>query len=94
MILKNLTNSPQMVAGHRIPARGMSEPIELDARTVLAVKACGLFVIMEPPAEEPTDAYDDMTTDELKELYEVVTGEKPHHKTGRAKLLDAIRADG
>lgn len=90
MILKNLTNSPQMVAGHRIPARGTSEPIELDPQTLKVVKASGLYAILEPTG----DAYDDMTTDELKELYEVVTGEKPHHKTGRAKLLDAIRADG
>ena len=94
MILKNLTNSPQMVAGHRIQARGTSEPIELDPQTLKVVKASGLYAILDSAPEPTGDAYDDMTTDELKELYEVVTGEKPHHKTGRAKLLDAIRADG
>ena len=105
MILKNLTNSPQMVGPHRIPARGQSEPIELDARMLLAVKSSGLFAILDDPTGPldhdgdgkpggSTDAFDQMSTDELKELYEVVTGEKPHHRTGRAKLLEAIRADG
>lgn len=93
MILKNLTNSPQMIAGHRVPARGVSEPIELDDRTILAVKSSGIFVILDTP-DEPTDAFDQMTDDQLRELYEVVMEKKPHHKTGRAKLLEVARANG
>lgn len=101
MILKNLTNSPQMVGPHRIPARGQSEPIELDARMLLAVKSSGIFTILagdsaptqEGPPPPPTDAFDAMSDDDLRELYEVVKGKAPHHKTGRAKLLEAVRAD-
>lgn len=93
MILKNLTNSPQMVGPHLIPARGQSESIELDDRMILAVKSCGIFTILDD-APAPADAFDQMDTADLRELYEVVTGDKPHHKTGRVKLLEAIRADG
>lgn len=101
MILKNLTNSPQVVAGHRIPARGTSEPMELDAATERNVRACGLFSIVDPLDHDgdgkpggSVDAFDQMSTDELRELYEVVTGRKPHPKTGRDKLLETVRADG
>lgn len=92
-ILKNLTNSPQMVAGHRIGARETSEPIEIDDRMVLAVKACGVFELSESGAAT-ADAFDAMSDDELRELYEVVAGKKPHHKLSRAKLLETVRADG
>lgn len=98
-ILKNLTNSPQMVAEHRIGARETSEPIEIDDRMVLAVRACGIFELSEPTSRkaEPAaagDAFDAMSDDELRELYEVVAGKKPHHKLSRAKLLETVRADG
>jgi hypothetical protein len=92
-ILKNLTNSPQMVAEHRIGARETSEPIEIDDRMVLAVKACGVFELTESGAAT-ADAFDAMSDDELRELYEVVAGKKPHHKLGRDKLLETVRADG
>ena len=92
-ILKNLTNSPQMVAEHRIGARETSEPIEIDDRMVLAVKACGIFELTESGAAT-ADAFDAMSDDELRELYEVVAGKKPHHKLSRAKLLETVRADG
>lgn len=94
-ILKNLTNSPQMVAEHRIGARETSEPIEIDDRMVLAVKACGIFELTESGAAATSaDAFDAMSDDELRELYEVVAGKKPHHKLSRAKLLETVRADG
>lgn len=92
-ILKNLTNSPQMVAEHRIGARETSEPIEIDDRMILAVRACGIFELTESGAAT-ADAFDAMSDDELRELYEVVKGKKPHHKLGRAKLLKTVRADG
>lgn len=96
-ILKNLTNSPQMVAEHRIGARETSEPIEIDDRMILAVKACGIFTVEESASSPPLgsgDAFDAMSDDELRELYEVVAGKKPHHKLSRAKLLETVRADG
>ena len=98
--LKNLTNSPQMVAEHRIGARETSEPIEIDDRMVLAVKACGIFELTEStsrkaePVPATADAFDAMSDDELRELYEVVAGKKPHHKLSRANLLETVRADG
>ena len=91
-ILKNLTNSPQMVAEHRIGARETSEPIEIDDRMILAVRATGIFTVADGGA--PQDAFDAMSDDELRELYEVVAGKKPHHKLSRAKLLETVRADG
>lgn len=91
-ILKNLTNSPQMVAEHRIGARETSEPLELDDRMILAVRACGIFTVAD--GGTPQDAFDAMSDDELRELYEVVAGKKPHHKLGRDKLLETVRADG
>lgn len=92
-ILKNLTNSPQMVAEHRIGARETSEPIEIDDRMILAVRACGIFELTESGAAT-ADAFDAMSDDELRELYEVVKGKKAHHRLGRAKLLKTVRADG
>lgn len=90
-ILKNLTNSPQTVGKTRIGARATSEPIELDDRMVLAVRACGVFALS---AASTGDAFDAMSDDELRELFEVVTNRKPHHKLSRAKLLETVRADG
>lgn len=92
-ILKNLTNSPQNVGKTRIGARETSEPIEIDDRMVLAVKACGIFELTESGAAT-ADAFDAMSDDELRELYEVVKGKKPHHKLSRDKLLETVRADG
>jgi hypothetical protein len=91
-VLKNLTNSPQMVGPYCVGARATSEPLELDDRMILAVRACGIFTVADGGA--PQDAFDAMSDDELRELYEVVAGKKPHHKLGRDKLLETVRADG
>lgn len=93
-ILKNLTNSPQNVGKTRIGARATSEPIEIEAHLLPIVERSGLFQVM--PADQPAaeDAFDAMSDDELRELYEVVKGKKPHHKLSRAKLLETVRADG
>lgn len=102
-ILKNLTNSPQMVGPHCVGARATSEPLELDDRMILAVRACGIFTVSAPAADRPAplapevveaDAFTAMSDDELRELYEVVAGKKPHHRLGRDKLLETVRADG
>ena len=82
-----------MVGPHRIPARGQSEPIELDDRMILAVRSCGLFTIIDAPVARPLDhdgdetggsidAFDQMSTDDLRELYEVVTGKAPYRQDG------------
>jgi len=91
-ILKNRTNSPQTVAKVRIGARATTEPMDLDDATFAAVDRSGLFDVTS--ADTPADAFDAMSDDELRELYEVVTGKKPRHKMGRAKLLETVRADG
>lgn len=93
-ILKNLTNSPQNVGKTRIGARATSEPIDIEAHLLPIVERSGLFQVM--PADQPAaeDAFDAMSDDELRELYEVVKGKKPHHKLSRAKLLETVRADG
>lgn len=91
-ILKNLTNSPQNVGKTRIGARATSEPIDIEAHLLPIVERSGLFQVT--PADQPADAFDAMSDDELRELYEVVKGKKPHHKLSRAKLLETVRADG
>lgn len=91
-ILKNLTNSPQNVGKTRIGARATSEPIDIEAHLLPIVERSGLFQVT--PADQPADAFDAMSDDELRELYEVVAGKKPHHKLSRAKLLETVRADG
>lgn len=93
-ILKNLTNSPQTVGKTRIGARATSEPIDIEAHLLPIVERSGLFQVM--PADQPAaeDAFDAMSDDELRELFEVVKGKKPHHKLSRAKLLETVRADG
>lgn len=91
-ILKNLTNSPQTVGKTRIGARAMSEPIDIEAHLLPIVERSGLFQVT--PADQPQDAFDAMSDDELRELFEVVKGKKPHHKLSRAKLLETVRADG
>lgn len=91
-ILKNLTNSPQNVGKTRIGARATSEPIDIEAHLLPIVERSGLFQVT--PADQPQDAFDAMSDDELRELYEVVKGKKPHHKLSRAKLLETVRADG
>lgn len=91
-ILKNLTNSPQNVGKTRIGARATSEPIDIEAHLLPIVERSGLFQVM--PADQPQDAFDAMSDDELRELFEVVKGKKPHHKLSRAKLLETVRADG
>lgn len=91
-ILKNLTNSPQTVGKTRIGARATSEPIDIEAHLMPIIERSGLFQVM--PADQPQDAFDAMSDDELRELYEVVKGKKPHHKLSRAKLLETVRADG
>lgn len=91
-ILKNLTNSPQTVGKTRIGARATSEPIDIEAHLLPIVERSGLFQVM--PADQPQDAFDAMSDDEIRELYEVVKGKKPHHKLSRAKLLETVRADG
>ena len=96
-ILKNLTNSPQMVAEHRIGARETSEPIDIEAHLLPIVERSGLFQVTphgEGAPEPEVDAFDAMSDDELRELYEIVKGKKPHHKLSRAKLLETVRADG
>lgn len=94
-ILKNLTNSPQNVGKTRIGARATSEPIDIEAHLLPIVERSGLFQVMPHGEGAPeSDAFDAMSDDELRELYEVVKGKKPHHKLSRAKLLETVRADG
>ncbi len=42
----------------------------------------------------PAAGLDDMTDDELRAHVEAVTGTKPHHKAGRAKLLAMLDSAG
>jgi hypothetical protein len=91
-ILKNITNSPQNVGKTRIGARATSEPIDIEAHLLPIVERSGLFQVT--PHGSESDAFDAMNDDELRELYEVVKGKKPHHKLSRAKLLETVRADG
>lgn len=42
-------------------------------------------------AEAEGDRFDNMTDDELRDFIEDATGERPHPRTGRPKLLAAAR---
>ena len=41
---------------------------------------------------KPNDAFDDMPDDGLRDAVEDKTGERPHHRTSRAKLLEMLRS--
>lgn len=48
---------------------------------------------INPPEPLPeADAYDGMSDEALRDMIEEKTGDRPHPRTGRAKLLDAVRA--
>lgn len=50
--------------------------------------------INPPVALENADGpYAGMTDEALRDMVEEKTGDRPHPRTGRAKLLDALRAD-
>lgn len=91
-ILRNRTNSPQTVAGQRIAARGTSDPVELDALTLGVVERMGLLSVSPADTAPDADAFDAMSDEELRDVAESLTGKKPHHKTGRAKLLETVRS--
>ena len=38
--------------------------------------------------EKEVTGFDDMTDDELRDEIEALTGTRPHHRTGRAKLVE------
>ena len=43
--------------------------------------------IQGTPEELGTDSGDQFSDEQLRDVIETVTGTKPHHKTGRAKLV-------
>jgi len=48
---------------------------------------------INPPVSLPeADAYDGMSDEALRDMVEEKTGDRPHQRTGRAKLLAAVRA--
>ena len=44
--------------------------------------------IQGTPEELGTDSGDQFSDEQLRDVIETITGTKPHHKTGRAKLVD------
>ena len=79
-------------------APGESKPIELPDNIAEDERTAGMEVsAVEAPsgdASEPEgegDNFDAMTEDELRDFIEDNTGERPHPRTGRAKLLAAAR---
>lgn len=63
---------------------------------VKAYEAAGIAVKVQASATGAKNAhvedgpYPDMTDDDLRKRIEDATGEKPHHKTGRAKLVEQV----
>lgn len=45
------------------------------------------------PLENADGPYAGMSDEALRDMIEEKTGDRPHPRTGRAKLLDALRAD-
>lgn len=105
-IVKNPTRAPRTIllgtASHTILG-GESKEIDLpdniaeDERTA-GMEVTGKNAPKEASKEEPKpdegegeDRFENMTDDELRDFIEDNTGERPHPRTGRAKLLAAAR---
>lgn len=75
------------VAGELVMVRSGDTVDGVDAAEAESVK--DWFAPVEGEEAAATD-YDDLTDDQLRDMIEEKTGKRPHHKTGRAKLLEAL----
>ena len=92
-------------AGYAIAPGATSQPLELPDNIAADERAAGMTVeavgeaksAPEPEADasEPDaegDKFDAMTDEALRDFVEDATGDRPHHRAGREKLLTLARA--
>lgn len=80
------------MSGKRWIRSGETATVDLDETQAERARR---FVAIAPVAEEaptvPNDAgYSRLTEDQLRDLIEQRTGKRPHHRAGRAKLIEAL----
>lgn len=97
-LVKNPTKAPRVIllggAGHLV-LPGQEKPLDLPEGIAADERKAGMEVsaVEAPKSEESEgdDRFDNMTDDELRDFIEDNTSERPHPRTGRAKLLAAAR---
>lgn len=97
-LVKNPTKAPRVIllggAGHLV-LPGQEKPIDLPEGIAADERKAGMEVsAVEAPKggeSEGDDRFDNMADDELRDFIEENTSERPHPRTGRAKLLAAAR---
>lgn len=97
-LVKNPTKAPRVIllggAGHLV-LPGQEKPIDLPEGIAADERKAGMEVsAVEAPKgveSDSDDRFDNMTDDELRDFIEDNTSERPHPRTGRAKLLAAAR---
>lgn len=93
----------KVFGGLAIVASGKSDVVETEAELteaqIFALKNDGCVVVpvssiaeTERPQDAPTlaTAHPPLTDDQLRDMIEQRTGKRPHHRTGRAKLIEAL----
>lgn len=98
-LVKNPTKAPRVIllggAGHLV-LPGQEKPIDLPDNIADDERTAGMDVsAVEAPSQrnagDEEDRFSDLTDDELRDFIEDNTSERPHPRTGRAKLLAAAR---
>lgn len=98
-VVTNPTKAPRVIllsGATHVLAPGASEPIDLPDNIAEDERTAGMEVaggkITKDAPEGNGDNFDAMTDDELRDIIEDKTGDRPHPRTGREKLLAAARA--
>lgn len=90
VIVTNLTNSPlDIEGGLKLPAMG-SIDADLSDEYLAALRLSPAVRIRDAERPKPETVARDLTDADLFALVEKKTGKKPHHRTGRAKLLEML----
>lgn len=103
--MAKITNTSKAKQGLRLASGkvvwidpGESKDIDYNGKLPSALKSDGGKKVVEKAEDEPAsdeseegDRFSDMTDDELRAFIEEETGDEPHHRTGRPKLLEMAR---